>query len=165
MTEVNQLKFERYKNIYSGILMLAVGLFLLLAAGSIPSGAAVGIGSDFMPRVASGLMAVLGIIILISGVKEAKKDGAQEEANAPAPLPKGLLCTVALLFLYMLLMVPVGFIITTVLYITAQAMILAPQEKRNPLLFFVFSLAFTIVIYFVFRNAFSLMLPSGILPF
>ncbi len=57
----------------------------------------------------------------------------------------------------------VGFLISSIVYLFAQMVILAPKEKRNFLLLAVIAVVFNIVVYFIFRNALNVMLPKGIL--
>ena len=65
----------------------------------------------------------------------------------------------------MILLVPVGFVIMTTVYITVQSWILSPKEKKNPVKFFMIGAVASAVIYYIFRNIFVLMLPAGILGF
>ena len=64
---------EKFKDVYAGVFVLAVGLTFLQPFFAVPKGAAVSIGSDFMPKVTCGLMAVLGGIITWNGNIQAKK--------------------------------------------------------------------------------------------
>lgn len=158
---------KKCEDIYAGGLLLIVGVILLAASFFVPRGAAVTIGSDFMPKVTCGLMTVLGLWILKEGLAFDKKnqdkvDGKETKKEAHY---KELLISVCLLFVYMLFLVPVGFMIMTTLYIGIQATILAPEEKRKPVLFFLIGFLVSVAIYYIFRNIFILMLPAGILSF
>ena len=155
---------DKYNDLYAGIFILAVGALLFAASFFIPRGAAVDIGSDFMPKVTCGLMTILGICILWSGVNAAKNYKPTEKEK-PVLHYKEVFISVVLLFIYMVLMVPVGFLIMTTLYIMAQSTVLAPEKKKAPVKFGIIGLIASAVIYFVFRNVFVLMLPAGILSF
>ena len=157
---------EKFKDVYAGVFVLAVGLILFAASFSVPKGAAVSIGSDFMPKVTCGLMAVLGGIITWNGNIQAKKYSENNKNQTEEKKHyKELAASVAALFVYMILLVPVGFVIMTTVYITVQSWILSPKEKKNPVKFFMIGAVASAVIYSIFRNIFVLMLPAGILGF
>ena len=158
---------KKYSDIYAGGLILIIGAVLLAASFFVPRGAAVTIGSDFMPKVTCGLMMVLGLWILKEGLNSVKKcDGNDEKDSGIKEVHyKELIISVVLLFAYMLFLVPVGFLIMTTVYIGAQATVLAPAEKKNPVKFTLIGLVAAVAIYFIFRNVFILMLPVGVLSF
>lgn len=153
---------EKKREIAAGLFLLLIGVILLIASFRVPRGAALTIGSDFMPKVTCGVITILGVIVILEGMKKKTEATAQkiERKNYCA-----LVETIILLFLYMFLLVPVGFVVTTAVYITVQTMILAPAEKRNPVLFGIVGIVAAFVVYFIFRNVFVLMLPAGILKF
>lgn len=153
---------EKYKDVYAGIFILVVGAVLLAASFRVPSGAAVTIGSDFMPKVICGFMTVLGVVITRNGIRNSKI--CQEEKGEPGRY-RDLLLSVLCLVIYMWLLVPIGFIIMTTLYITAQAYILAPDKKKQMGMFFLIGAVLSVVIYFIFRHVFVLMLPAGVVGF
>ena len=161
------MSIKKYNDIYAGGLILVIGAVLLAASFFVPKGSAVTIGSDFMPKVTCGLMTVLGLWILKEGLAAARKynEHADHQEAAGKAHYKELLISIVLLFVYMLLLVPVGFLIMTTIYIGFQATILAPSEKKRPVKFMIIGLVAAVVIYFVFRNVFVLMLPAGILSF
>lgn len=158
---------KKYNDIYAGGLILIIGAVLLAASFFVPRGAAVTIGSDFMPKVTCGLMTVLGLWILKEGLASAKKydEHAKQQETVGEVHYKELIISIILLFAYMLLLVPVGFLIMTTVYIGAQATVLAPAEKKNPMKFTLIGLVAAVAIYFIFRNVFILMLPAGVLSF
>ena len=160
---------KKHIDIYAGALILTIGAILLAASFFIPKGAAVTIGSDFMPKVTCGLMTVLGLWILKEGIEAdkayAKEAKPEQSESAKSGLSRSLVISVVLLTAYMLLFVRVGFLIMTTAYIGAQATLLAPEGHKEPVKFTIIGFIAAAVIYFIFRNLFSLMLPAGILSF
>ena len=71
--------------------------------------------------------------------------------------------TLAASLLYVALLKPLGFVISSVLYLELQMCIMAQKERRRPLKFLIISIVSVVVIYFVFHNLLQLMLPNGIL--
>ena len=71
--------------------------------------------------------------------------------------------TFAVIIGYMVLLQPAGFILSTVIYLFAQMMVLAPADKRNPVLFIIVSVAFTAFVFVAFRIGLQQLLPRGII--
>lgn len=58
---------------------------------------------------------------------------------------------------------PLGFVLSSILYLTVQMAVMAPREERKPLRFFLISVIAVAVIYLIFHNGLSLLLPGGVL--
>ena len=71
--------------------------------------------------------------------------------------------TFAVIIAYILLMDPLGFILSTVLYLFVQMLVLAPKEKRNYLLFILTAVIFTGIVFVAFRIGFQQLLPRGVI--
>jgi putative tricarboxylic transport membrane protein len=76
-----------------------------------------------------------------------------------------ILLTLASLILFTILLSNLGFIISAFIYMVLQVTILTKKEMRIKKLPFtvVFSVVFSLGVYFLFTKALSLMLPAGIL--
>ena len=73
-----------------------------------------------------------------------------------------------LALLYVFLLKPVGFIICTLFYLFGQIIVLAPdthRTKKDLIMYLIIDVVFTLVVYFLFRMGFKIVLPAGILPF
>ena len=71
--------------------------------------------------------------------------------------------TFAVIIAYTLVMQPLGFCLSTILFLFLQMLILAPADKRNLLLFAVVAVAFTALVYVAFRVGLQQLLPRGII--
>ena len=79
---------------------------------------------------------------------------------------KNWAATLVLLFLYILLLDKLGFVVSSVLYMFIQMCLFVPAEfrsKKNYILFAVISLVLPVAVNLLFVNAFSLILPTGVL--
>lgn len=142
------------------MVLLISGVALWMSAQSIEAGAAMGKGGDFMPILCSGIWVVLSVLMLMTGLT-ARDDGEKQEFNT-----KGFFATLLLLFVYILLLKPVGFVITSILYLFVQMYLFVPKPlvtKKRLLLFGVISVILPIAVNLLFVNVFSLILPAGIL--
>jgi len=123
------------------------------------------IGPDFMPKIISVFMAVFSILIVFSGfkrLKESKKEEIMiENSDKVNYIP--VLITLGLMIGYIVLMPIIGFLIMTALYIFCQIMVLCHKSNRKIWLFLLISIVSSVVIYYVFRSVFYVMLPNGII--
>ena len=72
--------------------------------------------------------------------------------------------TFVAIFIYVTIIDPLGFLLSTVVYLIAQMIILYPEKltEKKLILFVVISIVASAAIYYIFRNVFYLMLPAGI---
>ena len=69
---------------------------------------------------------------------------------------------------YTLLMEPLGFVISSILYVFFQIWVLTPIDKRDSKMKFIsggLSIVFSIGLYYLFTEYFMVLLPAGILDF
>lgn len=155
---------KKYGDLATGIVFLAIAVVFYVLAGQLPPSLLGGVGSDFMPKILAVGTGILSVLQMISGVKTMRKDFSGEAAEEEdRPEYVRVLATVVSFGLYVTVMEKVGFLISSVVYLFAQMVILAPKEKRNYVLLAVIAVVFNIVVYFIFRNALNVMLPKGIL--
>ena len=79
-----------------------------------------------------------------------------------------MVASLVLATIYVNILMPVGFIISTLLYLVLQITVLAPDDKRTKkdlIKYAIITVVFTLVVYFLFRYGFKIILPQGILKF
>ncbi len=160
-----------------GLIVILLGVIVYVDSLNIKSMKGLLVTSAFFPQVAAALLLLLGTILmsgaLYSGYAVAKKGAAKisestinnKEGNNRSINWKPVLISIAMLAVYIALMEPVGFLITTFLYLFFQIVLLAPKSKRRYILFAVIAAATSVVIYMIFVFGLSVILPSGILSF
>ena len=158
---------KRWKEALIGCIFIILSIVMYVEAGKLPPNLLGGMGPDFMPKVVSSGMGILGILQLITGIRRSaagEKSGEPEDKNEEdQPEYLRVLLTVLAFGIYVFTMQSVGFLLTSVIYFFIQMMILSPKEKRRPVLYAIISLVFTVAVYFIFRNGLNVMLPRGIL--
>lgn len=160
---------KKYKDVFCGSALILLGLGLYIASFGIKSVALNLIKADFFPRLDAALLVILGLILVVTGLAKSRHCQPVEETDIPFWKNDGtisMLETLGLIALYIFALKPVGFVISTFVYLVAQMSVLAPREKRtrkNMVLFVVISLITSIIVYLVFVKVFYLMLPAGIL--
>jgi len=147
-------------NLYShifNIIILIIGIVLFFSARAIEVGRVLGRGSEIVPMLMTSTWIVLSIIIVISGLR--KTEDFSKIANM-----KPFVATLVLLLGYVVLLRPIGFVLTSILYCFMQIVLFAPASKRtkNDIAVFVaISIIFPIVVNNIFANFFSIFLPQG----
>jgi len=116
-----------------------------------------------MPALTSGMMLLMSAIRLVISLRMPADSGAQASKKI-IEIPKNSLITIALVILYAYCMKPVGFIITTFIYMMLQMMILK-KENRNWIVMIISSLVMSVGVYLLFVHVFNILLPQGILTF
>ena len=159
---------SKKKELLIGVAMLGTGLGYLLMTTQLPRHD--GIDAAFVPSLLSAMLCLLGFLQLLSvrGLSKAVAEGEVEvEGETPASSDiKTVVKTLALIVGYIALLNPVGFPIMTAIYLYLQFIVLTPLDHRvNHLVYALIALVTSAITYLLFREAFDLMLPSGLLPF
>lgn len=166
------MSFHKNRDVISGIALLVCALILYWMSFDIRSISTATIKADAFPRLDAIFIGVLGLIILISGIKDARKakQSPQDTQDAsPSFWSVGgnrcLVYTLVLIALYVGFLDAIGFIITSIVYLIAQMWVLAPNDKRTLKDIGLYALIAVITscsLYYLFVNVFYLLLPAGI---
>ena len=82
-------------------------------------------------------------------------------------LTKAICCLrflrVAVIIGYTTILKPLGFCLSTVIFLFLQMLVLAPPDKRRYLLFAIVSVVFTAIVFVAFRIGLQMLLPRGII--
>lgn len=160
------MKFKKYNDLIVGVTMLAFGLFYLIMTTQIQRKGKT-IDATFFPYILSTIMLIVGSLQTIKGVLASKKYDAASYVE-PAAHEKGdmktVLITVGLIIAYVALLKPLGFILSSTIYLFVQIMVMVPNRiKKNYVLYAVIAVATSALIYVSFRFGLDLMLPAGLL--
>lgn len=158
--------FKKYGDIIVGVFFMALSAILMVMAQMLPKSKVMEIGPDFMPMVIGGLTFALAAILTFLSVKNFKMHAAEID---PSKLPecdyKRVLLSVILVLVYVFILQPVGFIVTTLVFLPLQMLVLSPEDKRGKkdiILLLVIDVIFTLAVFFLFRYGFKIVLPAGI---
>jgi hypothetical protein len=111
------MKIHNPKDFYSGLMFLAVGLAFAIGATNYPIGTAVRMGAGYFPLILGGLMAVLGLIILLGSLRAANP-GEPVSAFAYTPL----LLILGAIVLFGVLIQPLGLVGATIVLVIVGAL-------------------------------------------
>lgn len=161
-------------DLITGIIAAAFSVFYLSQTTTIKifGGATGGVNARTVPEIWGSCLLILSIILIVRSIYEmakAKKNPTlPEQGNFIKNLidKREVAYTFALLIGYAALMKPVGFIITSIIYVFLQILILTPIKKRSRKVMgiaAVMAVTFSTVLYYVFTKYFMVLLPPGIL--
>ena len=154
------------KELLVGALMLGAGLFYLFLTMNLPRKGT--IDASTVPYVLSFALCLLGALQLLAA-RKAKPAAADpdDEAGSDSDAPPDystVFKTLGLIAIYVALLQKVGFPIMTALYLYAQFIVITPREQKiNHISYIVIAVITSAVIFYLFRQGFDLMLPTGFL--
>ena len=165
----NFMKKQMRNDFISAGIAIAFGIFVYIMSGSIVVKRKGGdIGSTFLPQLIAGIMIGLGILLFISTFLKLRRETSQapkeEKDGGKEWIPT--LLSFANIIVYVLIFKPVGFIISTFIFLVAQMWIMSPVRKpslKQAGIWVLIAVITTLAIYFLFTKAFSMPLPKGIL--
>jgi len=152
---------RRYKELILGAGITVLAAVYLAAALMMKINVATAFSSRVVPLMLGGGTLVVGILQCAAGLSSARKykpgeDGEKSDRLVP-------LLMFAVMVGYVVILEPVGFLISTAVLLFAQIMLLSPKHKVNIPLFLVVSAGFSAATYYAFRYGLQLILPVGIL--
>ncbi|KKJ98676.1 tripartite tricarboxylate transporter TctB family protein [Stutzerimonas chloritidismutans] len=158
------------KELTIGVAMLGASIAYLVMAYRVPGHD--GIDAATVPTLLAILLCLLGALQTLSAIGNRARPAAESDADAPEQTsasvvePLTVLKTLGLILIYVVLLGPVGFPIMTALYLYLQFIVLTPvNQKVRHLLYAAIAVVTSAVIYLLFREAFDLLLPAGLLNF
>lgn len=160
--------FKKYGDIVISIFYLALATAMIIMANMLPKSTVTSLGPEFMPIVIGIVTLILAAILLITSIRGFKANLAAIEAGDEKDDSdyKRVLGSFIMVLAYVMILRPVGFIISTIVYLPIQMLILSPEEQRstkNSIKLTILAVIFTMVVFFLFRYGFKIMLPNGII--
>lgn len=156
------MKNKKKESFIIFLILGVIGAMAFYSAMHIPSGGSLGRGADFMPKIISVLLLVCALGFLVESLLAPATEKTERRKKDWTPLLRFCIA-LGMLILYVVLLKPVGFIVTTVLYIFAQSQFMVPNEKRSIGGSAVLAVVSAVLIYLVFAKGLSMVLPMGIL--
>lgn len=148
------------KGLLASVLFLAFGVFLFVESLGVKHMMKNDVGSGFFPKVIAIAIIAVAIIRFVAALREKESASGDDKDDAV-----GGWLTVALVGLYVVAFQPVGFIISTIVYLFLQILVLTPKEKRNWITISAISIVAPFALYTLFTHVISSPLPKGIFGF
>jgi uncharacterized BrkB/YihY/UPF0761 family membrane protein len=143
----------------------AYGTWMLVGGGRAAAGKSGDWGSGFMPRFIGGFIIFLSALLFFTTFPDSRKEWPRKNPeNFITPDYKSIVTTIMLLGAYMIALKPIGFIISSTVYVFLQMVVMANKpSKKQLMLYAIISILMPFVVDYIFVTVFSLMLPFGIL--
>lgn len=162
--------FKKYGDICVGIFFMALSAALMIGAQMLPESQVMEIGPDFMPMVIGAVTFVLAAVLTVLAFKNFKSNAAevdrlQAEGKIAQCDYKRVISSIILVLIYVMILRPIGFLISTLLYLMTQMYVLSPDDERTSkhiIRLVIINVIFTLVVFFLFRYGFKIVLPAGI---
>ncbi|TGN68731.1 tripartite tricarboxylate transporter TctB family protein [Paracoccus liaowanqingii] len=111
-----------------------------------------------VPMATTAIMGVCAVLILRDTLR---KDGDTTQTLAAHILPLIVIVTIAMIAAYALLLRPLGFLPTSVLFLLVMVRFLS---KRSLAFCLAVSVGTVLLIWIIFRLIFAVLMPQGIIP-
>ena len=157
---------EKRNDIYSSIVLIIFAVFLFVGSWWIPPTTSDILGSRFFPRAIAVVIGCLSLFQLVGAVSVVKNRKEKEEAaEKKEAFSIPLLLTVAALFVYYILVLQIGFTITSILYLLFQSAVLMSKDdfknRKKVIILVLVSIITPIFINVLFGQVFLIVLPEG----
>jgi putative tricarboxylic transport membrane protein len=144
----------------TGLILLAVSLFLLVKSFQLPSLPIVPVGPGFYPAIVLSLMAAASALLVLQDLLKRRAPACA--GDAPRRSYRLVVIAFAIVGAYVVLLPVVGFRVATVLFVGAlQAALGRPQTARQWGVLAAIALGTAMVSYFVFERYLLVLLPRG----
>ena len=158
--------FRKYGDIVTGLFYAVLGGVVIYLSSQLPKSRVMKIGPDFMPMLIGIIILILALMLLFSAVKNFRTNAVKAKAaGADTSDYKRVLASLVLVVIYVNILAPVGFIVSTLGYLFLQIVVLAPNDRRsakNIITYAVIDVVFVFAVFFLFRYGFKIVLPAGI---
>ncbi len=161
------------EDFFLGLIFAMFGICYLLESIRLPDKGIDALGAGFLPEILGGLAIFCGGILAVVSVKGGGKEPSEtftseekaieSEAQEEETDWKAVGLSLALLLAAVFSIESVGFIIVGALYLFFQILILSPEKDKKIWIYAVIAIGVSIGVYLLFKYAFHIMLPNGLL--
>lgn len=156
------MKLKKYSELIFGLIILAFDVFYFILTTQIPRKGAI-IDATFVPYLLCAIFTLLAVLQIVHGVRVMKNFDAAQAKPENVDV-KTVAYTLACIAIYILVLEPIGFILSTTAFLFCMFTILTPvHTKRNYILYGIIAVATALFVYLAFRYGLSLMLPQGLI--
>ncbi len=154
----------------AGLVCLAISVAMLAMTADLPHSSMVPIGPDFYPRIVLTVGAFLSLLLVVFDIAAHRRARrvpvpAAAAAAAAAAAPKNytlVILTFVLFTLYVAALAPLGYRISTFLFVVAEQALLDPPKSVNRWLFIVIvGVATSWITHITFEGYLQVLLPRG----
>ena len=154
---------NKQRNLLTSVLFLAFGIFMFIQSQGVKHKIASDVGSGYVPAFIAGCLIVVSVAKLIITLTRHDPDADKKQKSDSSNI--GGVVTVLIMLAYMLAFEPVGFIVSSVVFLFALMNWFANNENRNIPLFAAVSILLPVAVDALFVVVIKMPLPKGIIGF
>lgn len=154
---------NKQRDILCSAIFLVFGIGMFYLSFGIKHRITSDVGSGYVPKfIAICIIAAAGAKLILSLKDKSTSSGKKEASEFDLP---GGIGTVALMLMYMMALEPVGFILSSAVYLFLQILLMSNKDNRKPVLFAVISIVLPVAVYALFNYVIKMPLPKGVFGF
>lgn len=154
---------NKQRNLLTGVLFLVFGIFFLIQSLQVPHKIESDVGSGYVPAFICILIIIVAAAKLI--ITMLRHDHSDDMKIKSLGSTKGGVVTILLILVYVLLFEPLGFVVSSILFLFALINWFANSNNRNIPLFAVISIILPVAVSALFAYVIKLPLPKGLIGF
>ena len=154
---------NKQRNLLTSVLYLVFGIFFLIQSLQIPKKIESDVGSGYVPAFICICIIIVAAAKLI--ITLTRPDPYADVKDKSLGSTKGGVVTILIILAYVLLFQPLGFIVSSALFLFALINWFANSENRNIPLFAIISVVLPVAIDALFVFVIKMPLPKGLIGF
>lgn len=135
------------------IMSIFIFSFALASLFFLPPSNNVKFGVSFFPKIS--LILIISFLVL--------SVFTEKEKNEYSPLNKFFIKFIFILAMYLITIRPIGFVVTTSVYVIASMIVLMPEKHIKYWQISLIGILSSLLLRYIFGNLMNVMLPAGIL--
>ncbi|MHB8132406.1 MAG: tripartite tricarboxylate transporter TctB family protein [Mobilitalea sp.] len=146
-------KWLHNRNLVSGIILFLFSIWYYVNAQALPQQSEGGLAPSYFPSFLALILAILSLYVVVDSLIRISRNKKENEEQYEKKDHKTVAILILFLIVYIILFKYLGFIITTILYLTAAMSMLKAGKliKLVPI-----AVIITLSIYFVFSKGFHI---------
>lgn len=146
-------------DITAGSIGVLLGLWVFWRSANMPADLVMKIGPGFFPSILAAGLVLFSAALIVKAVLGKSKGQVEARSWSDVGLRRGLI-TVGAAIAFVAAMEPVGFIPTSIVFLTFMLWVMG---KRKPLLIALAPACVTVAVWLVFEKLLHLSMPPGVL--
>ena len=146
-------------DIAGSLVGIAIGLYAIWEGTRMPVDRIMNVGPSFFPTALAGLLIVFSLALLVNALKGRSIGTVEPIRLSDRGVQRGLV-TLAAAFVYCVILAPLGFMLTSILFLVFMMLLLG---NRKPLQLAIAPPLITVAVWLIFEKILKLSMPGGVL--
>ncbi|MGI6029673.1 MAG: tripartite tricarboxylate transporter TctB family protein [Candidatus Heteroscillospira sp.] len=152
---------KKYGDFIAGLCGAAFAVWLFVNGYQIGLNEGKDFGAGFLPKLVAVGLFICCLILTSRGYRVMRTVQVEESSYKKNYI--GAYGIFIMMVLYAVCLKPVGFVISSVVFLFCAILLATKRENWKPVFFAVLSVVLVLAVYFVFKGIFGIRLPNGLL--